>query len=111
MRLHEITKDTFKKKLKYPMELVNSIQQEVDEIMEGFRTNGSITATVDTDYGDDFVSWTFEIRFNADWPNDLMFEIIDARSKAYRDLPNVSLSTHMLNSEKGYALVGLQLDV
>lgn len=113
MRLAEIqSKDDFHKKLKYPMELVNGIRQEVDEIMAGFNRNGSIEATMEEEFGDDYVAWTFEIKYNPEWPNDLMFEIIDGRAKNYRTMGNVSLHAQILNNKTpGYNLIGLQLDV
>jgi hypothetical protein len=114
MRLNEITKDRFKKKLKYPMELVDGITQEVERVNDSFNQDW-INATYDQEFGDDYVAWNIELKYDSNPDQDRAFA--DTLEKVYQAIvqnykwEDISISWHRINREPGYLLLGIQLDV
>lgn len=123
MRLNEITKDQFKKELKYPMELVDGITKEIERVNERFNSERWIKVDYDQEFGDDFVAWTLELNYEMDDADPEEVNDVD-RDKVYSDTimdvyratvrnyqwEDISLSFHELNRSKGYLLMGIQLD-
>lgn len=121
MRLNEITEDKidFKRKLKYPMELVNGITQEIEQASK-FADASWVKVDIEQEYGDDSVSWTIEVIYQ---PKSSLSEIGHTIEKIYQAVvrnyqwEDISLTYHLLNREEavdessGYLLMGIQLDV
>ena len=110
MKLSEISKTDFKKKLKYDMKAVNSITSEVERIINMNNSAKWMQADYEQEFGDDFVAWNVTVNFQSEHvgPNDIT-EIYKSLVPLYAQY-NIPVSVHMLDHSNKHVLIGVKLD-